>query len=260
MPASQDAISLLFHPKKKNGVVVNPSPNKKKPVRPPVLPPANPDTQPQPEVKKSPFPPGPYQEWTLLSGISDEWRYDVMKFENRKKVEVERWQQPVRLNRKDLRRQDNGAVTEAPQAVGPMLGPDGKPVIGMDGRMVMVDAEGRPIHNNQNRGQDGKGGRGRGGGRKFQKKTRQVFLVPEETRQLRKEERYPWVIEDATGSETWLAAMEEVSKSSTHAMLLPEPNNGPYFFFYPLHRWYKFQKKPSHRVLGLEEAESLVNE
>jgi transcription initiation factor TFIIF subunit alpha len=94
---------------------------------------------------------------------------------------------------------------------------------------------------------------------KFQKKTRQVFLVPEETRRLRKEERYPWVIEDATGTETWTAAMEEVALSATHAMLLPAENDQPYFFFNPLHRWYKFQRKPNHDVPNLEQAEDLVS-
>lgn len=37
-------------------------------------------------------------------------------------------------------------------------GPDGKPVIGVDGRIVMVDAEGRPIHTAEGslNGMDGK--------------------------------------------------------------------------------------------------------
>lgn len=34
---------------------------------------------------------------------------------------------------------------EVPEGVGPMLGPDGRPVIGAGGKMVMVDTEGRPI-------------------------------------------------------------------------------------------------------------------
>ncbi len=70
-----------------------------------------------------------------------------MKFDSRKSVDILEWAAPVKLNRKDLRRPDTSANgTEAPKAVRPMLGPDGKPVIGVDGNVVMVDAEGKPIH------------------------------------------------------------------------------------------------------------------
>ena len=74
------------------------------------------------------------------------------------------WEKPVKLNRKDLRRaqlqaEEAERPAAPPQAVGPMLGPDGKPVIGMDGRVVMVDAEGRPI-----RAANGNGGGGSGNG------------------------------------------------------------------------------------------------
>ena len=92
--------------------------------------------------------------------------------------------------------------------------------------------------------------------KRFQKKTRQVFLVPEATRQLRREEKFPWVMEDGAGQETWVGTMEEVAKSQTHAMFMPAADN--VFKFVPAHRWYKFQKKPSHHVPNLEEAESLV--
>ncbi|KAH8110432.1 hypothetical protein DFH11DRAFT_1724023 [Phellopilus nigrolimitatus] len=39
--------------------------------------------------------------------------------------------------------------------------------------------------------------------KKLQKKTRQVFKVREHVRQLCREERYPWVMEDANGAEIW---------------------------------------------------------
>ena len=83
-----------------------------------------------------------------------------------------------------------------------------------------------------------------------------MFLVPEETRQLRREEKFPWVMEDGMGRETWVGKMEEVAKSQTFAMFMPAADN--VFKFVPAHRWYKFQKKPSHHVPNLEEAESLV--
>ncbi|KAM6496713.1 hypothetical protein JOM56_007186 [Amanita muscaria] len=70
-----------------------------------------------------------------------------------------------------------------------MLGPDGKSVTSADGRIVAVDAEGRPITDSSST----KDANGKGavvnGKKRFQKKMKRVFLVPEEVRpQLRKEE------------------------------------------------------------------------
>jgi transcription initiation factor TFIIF subunit alpha len=204
---------------------------------------------------------GPYQEFRLMSSNLNGWKYDVMKLESRKPVDVELWQHPIKLNRKDPKRDwETVDVVAVPQAVGPMLGSDGKPVIGADGKVVMVDADGRPIHGN-----NGEGGSGSkfnkdkavGGRKKFQKKTKQVFLVPEATRMLRKEERYPWVLEDGTGSQVWTGMLEDLNKAETHAMFLPTAEN--VFKFVPPHRWYKFQKRPSYKIPSLEEAEKLVS-
>ena len=178
-----------------------------------------------------------------------------MKFDSRKNVDINRWQQPIKLNRKDLKMNDTGATAAAvPQAVGPMLGPDGKPVIGVDGKVVMVDAEGKPIHpdSHQHAGPSANGaggkdkGKGPAGKKRFQKKTRQVFPVPEHQRQLRKEERYPWVMEDSSSAkeEYWVGHLEEVSKADTHGFFMPAANDA--FKFVPAHRWYQFQKKIKH--------------
>lgn len=188
-----------------------------------------------------------------MSSASTGWKYNVMKFNSREPVDVMTWQEPVKLNRKDPRRQEAGSSVQ--EAVAPMLGLDGKPVIGTDGRIVMVDAEGRPIHN----GDGSSNGKDKGtpnGRKKFQKKTKQVFYVPEATRQLRREEKYPWVIEDGTGNEVWTGQMEEASKAETHGFFMPTSENK--FQFVPAHRWYKFQKKQNHATLSAEEVEKLV--
>ena len=256
------SINLLFHPKKKktNGAAPSPQPSPPKRPRPAVARP--PPKKPDDDDDMAALPEGPYTEFKLVSSALNGWKYDVMKFDSRKQVDILKWPAPVKLNRKDLRRSAGAADDGVPQAkaVGPMLGPDGKPVIGMDGRMVMVDAEGRPIHadgssssNRQDKGKD----KTQPPKKKFQKKTKQVFKVAEEIRQLRKEERYPWVLEDASGSEIWVGAMEEVVKAETQAFFMPASNNT--FKFVPAHRWYKFQKKPNHYIPSLEEAESLVS-
>ncbi|KAH9853446.1 hypothetical protein C2E23DRAFT_915895 [Lenzites betulinus] len=207
---------------------------------------------------KPALPDGPFAEFRLMSSKLNGWKYDVMKFESRKRVDINAWAQPVKLNRKEPRREDAGGAG-AGQAVSQMVGSDGKLVVGADGKVVMVDAAGRPVRApEEGAREDGAGGKGKekGGKKRFVKKTRQVFLVPEETRQLRREERFPWVMEDATHQETWVGKMEEVAKSQTYAMFMPAADD--IFKFVPAHRWYKFQKKPNYHVPNLEEAESLM--
>lgn len=220
---------------------------------------ATPRAQPTPPVAdaddSSKLPDGEFAEFKLMSSALNGWKYDVMKFDSRKTVDISTWEEPIKLNRKELRRDEPGPSSQVP--VGPMLGPDGKPVVGSDGKIVMVDADSRPIANNGGEAQSKEKDKGKAGGRKkFQKKTRQVFLVPEATRQLRREERYPWVMEDAKQNEMWVGKLEEVARAETHALFMPAAQE--FFKFVPANRWYKFQKKPKHHVPGLEEAEALM--
>lgn len=242
-------MALLFHPKKNKQATQAPSPKpgSSQPTRkaPPV---ASPKKVEEDEELK--LPDGPYQEFRLLSSALNGWKYDVMKFDSRRPVDIFRWTQPIKLNRKELRR-DDGQANAVPEAVGHMVGPDGKPVIGVDGKMVMIDSEGKPIHASNGGGAGGGGGangkdKGKAAAKKrFQRKTRQVFFVPEEVRQMRREERYPWVMEDSgleeKSKELWIGQMEDLTKSETHGFFMPTANNA--FKFVPAHRWYKFQKK-----------------
>ncbi|TFK91821.1 hypothetical protein K466DRAFT_582462 [Polyporus arcularius HHB13444] len=196
------------------------------------------------------MPEGPFSEYRLMSSKLNGWKYDIMKFDSRKKVEINEWSKPIYLNRKDLHREDPSAQGPK-QAVAPMVGSDGKLVMGADGKVVMVDAQGKIVRDADvaAAGADdkGKGKDKEKGKKKFQKKTRQVFMIPEETRQLRREEKYPWVIEDNDKQEVWTASMEEVSRSETCAMFMPAAND--VFKFVPAHRWYKFRKQPSHAII-----------
>ncbi|KAF8639943.1 hypothetical protein AX17_001193 [Amanita inopinata Kibby_2008] len=248
------SLSLLFHPKK-NAKADKGNTSPRKPIVP--RPKPSPEKDEDEELK---LPDGPFQEFKLMSSALNGWKYDVMKFDSRKAMDISKWTQPIRLNRKELRK--DAEPNAAPTAVGPMLGPDGKPVIGADGKIVMVDAEGRPIQpTDSSYAKDAKGKTPAMNGKKrFQKKTRQVFYVPEEVRQLRKEERYPWVMEDSsqTHDELWVGQLEDVSKSETHAFFMPAAND--VFKFVPAHRWYKFQKKLKHDLpTNTAEVESLYS-
>ncbi|KAF8897535.1 hypothetical protein BD779DRAFT_1491386 [Infundibulicybe gibba] len=250
--APKASLAMLFHPKKNA---------KKEPVptspRKPSNNAARPKSTPDSEEEQLKLPDGPYQEFKLMSSALNGWKYDVMKFDSRKSVDISKWVPPIKLNRKEMRR-DEAATDAVPEAVGPMLGPDGKPVIGADGKMVMVDVDGRPIHPSDGAGKGKAAAATANAKKRFQKKTRQVFYVPEEVRQLRREERYPWVMEDATQKEIWVGQMEEVSRSETHAFFMPAAND--VFKFVPAHRWYKFQKKLKHDLpTDTANVESLYN-
>jgi transcription initiation factor TFIIF subunit alpha len=257
----KSAESLLFHKKKP----IKKDPSVSLPNGTPTSPrkSATPRQQPTPpntdDVEDSTkLPDGEFSEYKLMSSALNGWKYDVMKFDSRKPVDVSTWEEPIKLNRKDLRRQESTSVQQVP--VRPMLGLDGKPVIGSDGRIVMVDADGRPIANtsgeSSSKEKETKGKTPTNGKKKMTRKTRQVFKVPEDVRQLRKEERFPWVMEDARQNEVWVGQLEEVSKAETHALFMPAAQE--VFKFVPANRWYKYHKKPKHHVPDLEEAESLV--
>ncbi|KAI6113677.1 hypothetical protein EV401DRAFT_2090730 [Pisolithus croceorrhizus] len=221
--------SLLFH-KKKPVVKKEPSatppsgsqststpgtPRKSVPPRPqPALPVADADDGTK-------LPDGEFSEYKLMSSALNGWKYDVMRFDSRKLIDISTWEAPIKLNRKELRRQE---TVEEHVPVRPMLGPDGKPM-----------RDGRPISNRH-----GKIRREREtptGRKKVQRKTRQVFKVPEEVRQLRREERYP---------------------VGRRLMRLLMPAQQDVFKFVPAHRWYKFHKKPKHHIPDLQEAESIM--
>ena len=219
---------------------------------------------PQPKIKKEEEEvefSGEFQEFRLLSSSLNGWKYNVMKFESHRLEDIDTWERPVKLNRKELKREQesrDGPGVGLNLAITPMLGADGKPVIGGDGKIVMLDADGRPMNGERASGAAAAKPKERGPGRKkFQKKTRQVFLVPEATRQLRREERYPWVMESGDGEHIWTGMLDDIHKAETHAMFLPTVNN--VFKFVAPHRWYRFQKRHNHKIPSLEEAERMVS-
>jgi transcription initiation factor TFIIF subunit alpha len=186
-----------------------------------------------------------------------------MKFESRgKEVDLTKWNGPIKLNRKDYKPpEDTTGDPPPPIELTPMLGPDGKPVIGIDGKIVMVGPDGKVpppggATTRANGTSQAKNGKGKGK-QMFKKKTRQVFLVDPETRQLRREERYPWVMEESgPNGQVWVGHLDDPTKAETHGFLVPM---GTQFQFVPMHRCYKFQKRPTYKILGVAEAEAEVS-
>ena len=228
--------------------------------RPRVPRPRPPKPEPDPDEDNE-TPKGGYTDYQVISSSLLGWKYDIMKFDSRgKEVDLNKWNGPVKLNRKDYRPPENNSQEGTPPVeLTPMLGQDGKPVMGADGKIVMVGPDGKvPQPNGPSSKQNGKDtAKGKGKGKQmFKKKTKQVFLVPDDVKQLRREERYPWVMEESgQNGQVWIGHIENPEKSLTHGLLVPM---GSQFRFVPTHRWYKFQKRPTYRILGLEEAEAEV--
>ncbi|KAF8507609.1 hypothetical protein JB92DRAFT_2959193 [Gautieria morchelliformis] len=216
--------------------------------------------KPEADLDEDTKPPaGTFTDYQVISSSLGGWKYDIMKFDSRgKEVDLNKWNAPVKLNRKDYRPPNKAAQDEAvPIELKAMVGPDGKPVIGPDGKVVMVGPDGKVPQGNgvvgKQNGKDAAKGKGKGK-QMFKKKTKQVFLVPDEVKQLRREERYPWVLEESgDNGQVWVGHIENPEKALTHGLLVPK---GPQFQFVPCHRWYKFQKRPTYRILALEEAEA----
>ncbi|CCH41210.1 Transcription initiation factor IIF subunit alpha [Wickerhamomyces ciferrii] len=95
-----------------------------------------------------------------------------------------------------------------------------------------------------------------GGARKkqnpFQRKTRQIKAVDENTKKLRYEEYYPWVMEDFDGKNTWVGSYEAGS-SDAYVLLIPD---GDGFKMMPADKVYRFTPRNKYSTLTLEEAEA----
>ncbi|KAI8086397.1 uncharacterized protein BX664DRAFT_335691 [Halteromyces radiatus] len=85
----------------------------------------------------------------------------------------------------------------------------------------------------------------------FKKRTRQIYLAKEDTRELKEQEHRPWILEDFTGTNSFTGTLEGGQRSDYVLFVLTE--NG--FKVVPLDRWYKFQRKRHIRTLTADEVE-----
>ncbi|GAA5963755.1 hypothetical protein JCM3765_006840 [Sporobolomyces pararoseus] len=186
-----------------------------------------------------------YTDFILRSSSSStsEWKHNVMKFVALGEKVVDpgdesMFVRPVRLNRKDPRtvrrltdqdreRFNQRAKERAAKAAGVEMQIDGE-VQGAEGDTKDGIKEEADKDGEAGDGGDEKktkeqldptlvgkgtsalvtGGRARGPGGMFKKKTRRVFVASEESRRLKREEWQPWVLEDDEGQERWVGRLE----------------------------------------------------
>ena len=70
-----------------------------------------PSSKAKPEEDEITLPPDdhPYQDFKLMSSALNGWKYDIMKLDSRTPIELTSWTPPIKLNRKELRREDDGS-------------------------------------------------------------------------------------------------------------------------------------------------------
>ncbi|KAI7853341.1 hypothetical protein BDC45DRAFT_510987 [Circinella umbellata] len=85
----------------------------------------------------------------------------------------------------------------------------------------------------------------------FKKRTKQIYLAKEDTRQLKEEEHRPWILEDYDGQNSFTGTYEGGQRSDYVFFVV----SGNDFKVVPVDRWYRFQAKRNFRTLTLEEAE-----
>ncbi|CAO3583705.1 unnamed protein product [Absidia cylindrospora] len=85
----------------------------------------------------------------------------------------------------------------------------------------------------------------------FKKRTKQIYLAKEDTRELKEQEHRPWILEDFNGTNSFTGTLEGGQRSDYVLFVLTE--NG--FKVVPLDRWYKFQRKRHIRTLNADEVE-----
>ncbi|KAL7315663.1 transcription factor IIF subunit tfg1 [Mucor circinelloides] len=85
----------------------------------------------------------------------------------------------------------------------------------------------------------------------FKKRTKQIYLAKEDTRELKEQEQRPWILEDYDGQNSFTGTYEGGQRSDYMFFVLTESG----FKVMPVDRWYKFQPKRNFKTLSLEEAE-----
>ena len=214
---------------------------------------------------------GSYDEFILVSAPRDDWKHSIMTFKPANKdakVDIKAFEEPIKLNRKNptgIIYAPNDADQNAPSK--PMLGADGQAVY-HNGQIVMMNAEGQTaisITKAKNAAvQKGKGKANEPAGGPSKKKIinkpklKQTFKAADSVRQLRKEEYFPWVLEDEANNQEWVGTMDATNEKVDHALFSVDSSKGV-FEFVPVHRFYNFL--PKRQVVArmrAEEAHEMV--
>lgn len=178
----------------------------------------------------------PYTDYKLISNNSNGYKYNVMKLNSKRPVNLSELPQPVKLNRKD----PNHLLTPIPK----INEQTGKVELDDNDKPILMD----PITKQQipQIPQPSK---------HFKKKTKQVFMADESTIELRKSERLPWIME--SGNSIWQGQLDGKPQDQSYVMLIFNRNHD--FKVEPTNKIYKFNPQPNYNTLSIDEADQMYS-
>ncbi|KAI8997250.1 hypothetical protein BDB01DRAFT_770429 [Pilobolus umbonatus] len=212
-----------------------------------------------------------YQEFNLVSSVKRDMHH-LMDFKSNKTVEPSKFARPVKLHRKEShftpyrqyiqnlhnQRLKNQATNGASSSG---TTPSESSSKGGNIEELSVSESGvpQPQQHGPKTGADTSliapmGGATRNKQMLFKKRTKQIYLAKEDTRELKEQEHRPWILEDYDGQNSFTGTLEGGQRSDYMFFVL----SGDRFKVMPVDRWYKFQSKRNFKTLSLEEAEEQI--
>lgn len=229
---------------------------------------SSPKVKPEPmdvdQVSVSPAS-GTYTDYTIYSKVLDGETYCLVRFKApnpNDPVDISRMPGPYRLNRKNPKAKSkddtlgDSLVLKEPKWR-PLCGPDGREIIGKDGKVVMgamVDGkEVLQINWGKEKEKITKAELDAKKKTPFKKKTRQVFSANPESRND-PQERFPWVFESAGDRDSWTGRKQNFDDGSTYGILTAVPGRSDAMQFIPVPLRYDFVMTKTHAASKSAEA------
>lgn len=173
----------------------------------------------------------------------DGTRFNVMRFQTGKNVNpATDFSRPVKLARRDLHQvvqNDSAVVPDALAATAGAAATAAAAAATPKPEYSVAPHGGQPMQRKQ-----------------FRKKTHEVFQQDEAVRQLRQEERFPWVMEDSAGRETFQGALEG-GQGGTYVFLKLTADG---FDVTPVSKFYRFGQRQKYQTMSLDEAEQKMKQ
>lgn len=224
---------------------------------------------------------GEYDEYTIVSHKRDDGSiYCLMRFKPssaEETVQLGSMAQPIRMNRKHpriLKPEGEAMDVDLQEPKWRQLkGPDGKLVVGKDGKPAMgatvdgkemtvaqwhkyierkKEGDRKPTKAELEAGKGKKGGANGKGGAPFKAKTRQVFSANPLSKHD-PQERFPWVLESADEAHSWTGRKQTLDDASTYGILVGTAV-GKTMAFVPLTKRYEFVPTKRHAASKTAEA------
>ncbi|KAI8144060.1 hypothetical protein BJV82DRAFT_490411, partial [Fennellomyces sp. T-0311] len=192
----------------------------------------------------------PYNDFQLMSS-KRKGKNHVMDFKTAKKVDFSNFTRPVKLQRKDGNQTFTRSFLNKGSPSNGNASPNTTPEAGNSQQQQQQQQQHGPKTGADTSLIAPMGGATRNKQMLFKKRTKQIYLAKEDTRQLKEEEHKPWILEDYDQQNCFTGTYEGGQRSDYVFFVV----SGNEFKVVPVDRWYRFQPKRNFKTFTLEEAE-----